>query len=354
MATREFKITELKRAGEGGYVDTPVSFTWDVDHMSSPRGTWKFGVEMRTVREDYPGADEPVEQVLGSNYKEFSLQGVWDDRYNYPGFALLTQKQFEALTKRGSVCRFEFESLSFNGIIKSAEFDYKRASLIAYTFMVSPHKRTAGNFTIGTVDRKKAAEAFTPVGEYRNQAVVGADFLASLVSPAPSMRGTTDDETKGLIRRIREGVASLVSAVEQRFDKSQDRYVDVKRTAAALNVVKGTAAEMLFLASSYKSSTALAYEDAKAILDFDCWRTDLTRTARTLGLLGASGSAELARRVDPKTVALYRPRKDESLYAISQRFYGTPTAWRTIASANGLTTITLQGTELLVIPERRT
>jgi nucleoid-associated protein YgaU len=50
------------------------------------------------------------------------------------------------------------------------------------------------------------------------------------------------------------------------------------------------------------------------------------------------------------TRALYRPRAGESLYAISNQFYGTPHQWRQIAEVNGLYGMTLTGEELLTIP----
>jgi hypothetical protein len=45
-------------------------------------------------------------------------------------------------------------------------------------------------------------------------------------------------------------------------------------------------------------------------------------------------------------------RQGESLYAISRKFYGTPHAWRLIYDRNHLTSVTLTGDEILIIPER--
>lgn len=355
MSVREFTITELKRSGDGGYVDTPVKFVWTNDGRSTPRGSWRFGLQTRSVREDYPGAEEPVEQVLGPNYKDFSLQGVWDDRYNTPGFALDTMRKMELLVQRGSLCRFEFETVALTGLLKDLDFDYKRANYIGYSFTVSPHYRTAGGANTGTSVRKKAPEALRPVTEYRDVAIEAAAFMELVYSgiPAQNMTGTTGADTRGFLDRIQDGVSDLVSAVEWRADAGDDAFTDLKRVSNALNVLKGSAAAMITSVAGFKSSVNLSYDNAVAALDFDVWRTGLSAYARKLGLLGAEGRDEMARRVEPKAVAIYKPRKDESLYSISQRFYGTPTGWQLIASRNGLTTITLQGTETLIIPERR-
>lgn len=355
MAVRAFTVTELRRAGDGGYIDTPVKFEWTNEGMSAPRGSWKFGVTQRTVREDYPGVEEPVEQVLGPNYKDFSLQGVWDDRYNFYGFATDQWRKFEALCQRGSLCRFEFESVSIVGLLKDADFDYKRASLIGYSFTVSPHYRVSGGIGSGTTVRRKTPDALRPVTEYRDVAVSLGDQMDSVQALAPSavMVGTVHADTATFLARMHQGVADLVDAVDQRVGNTTDTFVDLKRVSNALNVLKGSAAAMIINVAGLSSSTGLAYDNAVAALDYDSWRCGLSATARKMGLLSVQGRNELARRVEPKAVALYRPRKDESLYSISQRFYGTPTGWQLIATRNGLTTITLQGTELLIIPERR-
>ncbi len=353
MSVREFTITELKSNGDG-LVDTPVKFVWSNERMSAPRGSWRFGLTQRTVREDYPGVERPVEQVLGPNYKDFSLQGVWDDRYNSDGFALDQMRRFEALVQRGSLCRFEFETLALVGIPKDADFDYKRAAYIGYNFTVSPHYRQVGG-SEGVGGRRKVPDALRPVTEFRDVSIEAAAFMEAVfaVAPAKTMKGSTHADNRGILNQVHQGVADLVSAVEWRVQAGEETLVDLKRVSNALSVIKGTAASMITSVASLKSSTAMAYENAVDSLDFDAWRTGLSAYARKLALTGVQGRDELARRVEPKAVALYRPRAGESLYGIAQRFYGTPTAWQQIATRNGLTTITLQGTELLIIPERR-
>lgn len=355
MAEREFTITELKRAGDGGYVDAPVKFVWTNTNYAAPRGSWKFGLEQRSVREDYPGTEEPVEQVLGPNYKEFELQGCWDDRYAGAGFALQTYRAFEALVQRGSLCRFEFETISMVGLIKNADFDYRRSTYIMYSFTVSPHYRVSGGLVTGTTIRRKPAAAFKPVTEYRDVALANTLSMESVFSTTPRMfiLGTTVADTKGIMQSLRGAADSITEAVAQRLDPTIETFEALRRIANSLAVVKGAAAGMLTQMSALKTSVNMTFDNAVNSLDFDVWRTDLSRYARTLALTGHQGRDEINRRAEPKAVALYRPRKGESLYSISQRFYGTPSMWRLISTRNGLTSMTLQGTELLIIPERR-
>jgi len=264
-----------------------------------------------------------------------------------------TMRRFEALVQRGSLCRFEFETLAIVGLPKDADFDYKRASYIGYNFSVSPHYRQVGEINVGA--RRKIPDALRPVTEFRDVSIEAAAFMEAVfaVAPTKTMKGTTHTDNRGILDQVHQGVADLVSAVEWRVTAGEETLVDLKRVSNALNVIKGQAAAMITSVASLKSSTALAYDNAVDSLDFDAWRCGLSSYARKLAITSVQGRNELARRVEPKAVALYRPRQGESLYAIAQRFYGTPTAWQQIANRNGLTTIVLQGTELLIIPERR-
>ncbi len=360
MSERVFTITEMRRAGDGGMVETPIKFEWTNDNRAAPRGSWKFGVEQRTVRTDYPGAEEPVEQVLGPSFKEFSLMGCWDDRYNFPGFAVDTWRAFESLVQAGALVRLEFEGVTIHGIIKDADFDYWRASYIMYSFSVSPHYRHQGALARTGPVRKKTPEALKPPTEYRdlagaqvqgmqalNDGVPGTLFIANTIKGDlfPTVRARTDT--------IFERFKDVVSAIDQRIDAKVQQFEAIKRVASAFAVIQGQCSELLTDLASAKSSINVAWDNAVSILAFDEWVRSMTAYARILLLTSKEANAELSRRVEPHAIALYKPHAGESLYGISQRFYGTPGAWRQIADRNSLTTLTLTGTETLIIPERR-
>lgn len=356
MAERTFTITEMRRAGDGGMVETPVKFEWTNGGRSAPRGSWKFGVEQRTVRTDYPGAEEPVEQVLGPNFKEFSVFGCWDDRYNYAGFALDTYRAFEQLTQRGSIVRLEFETITIHGIIKETDFDYKRKDYIMYSFTFSPHYRQQGALARTGPVRKKTPEALKSPTEFRDTAgaqIDGMEALNATAFMAATIAGDLYPTTRARTLSLRDKFNKVVTAIDQRIDARVEEFEALKRVASGFAVIKGEAAEMLTDLASAKSSLNMAWDDAVNVLQFDEWVRGMAAYARILMLTSEDGNRELSRRVEPKAIALYYPHKGESLYGISQRFYGTPGAWRNIAERNGITTMTLQGDEALIIPERR-
>jgi nucleoid-associated protein YgaU len=357
VAERAFTVTELRRTGDGGLVDTPVKFEWTAAGHSAPATSWQFGLEQRTAREDYPGAEEPVEQVLGPNFKEFTVSGTWDDKYNFGGFALDTYRAFEALVQRGSLVRLEFETISITGLLKTVNFNYRRASYIGYEFTFSPHYRVAGSLTRSGPVRKKTPDALKPPTEYRDAAGAAVDTLEATTPNAAAFVALQAGDFGPAVRQrtcdIRTAFNAVVTAIDQRLDPKVEEFEALKRVVAGMVAMRGQAAGMLTELAGAKSSANLAYQDAVSLLDFDTWTRSTKAYARVLALTGHQGAEELSRRVQPRAIALYYPSKGESLYGISQRFYGTPSRWRQISERNGLTALTLQGTEALIIPERR-
>lgn len=347
MPGGEFVITEL-----GINNPNPVKFIWTAAKRSAPRGVWQFSMEQRTIREDYPGAARPVEQVLGANFKDFTLQGVWDDRYNEPGYATGTWRAFEALVARGSMVKVEFEDVSFTGLIKEATFDYKRADMIGYQFTLSPHYRVSGD--LAGANRKRPPNTLRPVTEFRDLVNTSRDAMAVIMAGGPfnQMSGDLNLTTAGRLNEINAATDSMIEIIRTRVQNGVERIDGLRRIVAAFGVIKTTAAALLTDLAVAKSSAHMAWETANGVLEFDTWLRGLTQYARLLFRTSHEAEAELSRRVVPKAIAIYHPRKGESLYAISQRFYNTPDQWRLIADRNGLTTVTLRGTEALIIPER--
>jgi hypothetical protein len=153
------------------------------------------------------------------------------------------------------------------------------------------------------------------------------------------------------VEGLGERLADVRTAIDQRFLAEAEDSVDAAlRLVQSFAGVKSYCLEVLERLTELRSDVQLAYETAVAVLDFEDWVRGLRASLYTLAWSSDRASRDLAQRVDPSARAYYRPFKGEDLYSISRKFFGTPFYNREIAEKNGLTTFTLQGTELLVIP----
>jgi hypothetical protein len=164
----------------------------------------------------------------------------------------------------------------------------------------------------------------------------------------------------GFLDDVGAGIDAMFATLGDAMGQVQERVLDpltegadnLNRLSQRFAAVKSHSFDMLQQLNSASSTSNLAYETAEATLEFEAWARGLSGQLR-LGWLEAHTAEQVLRRqATPKAQALYRPFKGESLYAISSQFYGNPHEWQRIMDANGLSTLTLTGEELLVIPER--
>lgn len=362
MAVAEFTITELRRIGAvGNEAETGEVFRWTSDRTppadarggarAAPLRPWSFGQALRTKRTDYPGAKTPSEQVLGPHHKPFTLGGRFDDRYNFPGYAVGEMRRFEAMVRRGNLVRVQFQNQAFECLIKDVDFDYHREWYIRYSFTVSTHARV-GDFKID--DRSppttpSAQERFDRVDQMvvatlqTNDTVKPASFLSSEI-------GITLDERVAELAATRN---ALGDSLDQReFNVNHETVSPFRRLATLFRDVRNQAADVSTRLLDARSDLDLAGASAITVLDFEDWTRTLRHRSRAVLWESMTAAIDIEERDDPRAIALYRPSKNESLYNVSRRFYGTPFAWRLIAERNALSDILLTGEELLIIPER--
>ena len=377
MAGRVFRIEEVIPRGATPPRDGAQVFEWTAKHRNIPLRPWSFEVTQRTVRTDYPGADDPTEQVLGPNFEPFTLQGRWDDRYNpqgsldpnsaddrgliesgsveairgrLGGYAVQEQARFEKMVRRGNQVRITFEEITILGIITRVRFDYRRSWDIGYEFSVSPHHRApAGFFSISRSPR-------TALNSRQLRAEVEAT-VAEIVafhddSPIERLTGTIYTDVDELVDELADGIANIELAITQRQLVSEtERDQGLLRLSSLFFSTATTAAAIIEVLRGLDSSEALDFEAGISVLEFDVWSRGIMEYARRTVIAAQRASSEILQRAQPNAMRLYQPQKGESLYSISNRFYQTPHNWRAIARRNNLSSFILTGEELLIIPE---
>jgi hypothetical protein len=349
---RQFKITELRQTGANAYVEGGVKFVWDRDTQSSPFNSWEYAISLRTVKQHYPGVSaNPTEQVLGWNYEDFDLEGKWDDRYAGAGFAEQTRIAMEGLIKRANRVRLEFEGLTITGLITKLTFTYRTKYLQKYVLHFSPHRRDTDEIT------SIAPPAVANPSTYETQAEAILARMQDIHAGAPHaiMAGTMYADVAAQLNNIASTVELVSSIVSNRVilvgpQPGTQPINSLARLAQAFTSLRNQSVAVLPLLASAPPSTTLFFSSAVGDLSLETWARGMCYQARAMVVLAWQAQQDLSARISPDALALYRPRAGESLYAISNRFYGTPGRWRDIYDRNRMSTFTLAGTESLVIP----
>ena len=377
MPGAEFIIEEINTLGGARPVDGFQKFVWTAKNRNIPLRPWTFGVTQRTIRTDYPGADDPTEQMLGPNFTEFTLTGKWDDRYNpvldfdlnnpddlaiirnrdgpgarslQGGYAELEQFKFENMVRRGNQIRITFERLTSLGVITNCDFEYRRDWDIGYTFTFSPHHRQPGGFFA----LKRSPRSVLNATQLREEVAELVDEALAIHDDAPQSRitGTTFATVDVLVDTYITQLASIDLSIEKRLLTPEvEANSSLLRLAAYFFSMATTSVNLIDALEKLDSSEALDFESGIGQLNYDVWARGLMDTARKIVVSSQRAASQLQQRAKPGALALYSPPSGQSLYEVSNRFYGTPHNWRLIATRNNLDSLILDGTELLVIPE---
>lgn len=315
-----------------------------------PRGERTIGGKQRTVRTDYPGAKVPSEQVLGPVLKPQRYSGVWDDRWNYPGYALEEAQRFEAMCERGSLVRITMGSRSFEGIIDDWDVVDRVEWQMAYSFQVSVHAKVDSPNDANRVDStavERPAQLLDDV-DFATQAMLDSHREA----PTGNLVDATGDETEAAVMQMARSRDALAASFDVNdLRPNLEPIATTRSVATRFRMAQGDAFELINIMAEYRSDTQLTARTAMAVLNFECWSRSMRYQARLVMYNSRQGALACDDRADAPAARMYRPRAGESLYAISRRFFGTPWAWRAIADRNSLRTLTMTGEELLIIPE---
>lgn len=351
MAVGVFKIKERPDLGGFRPRSGPVEFNWDSDHRNAPIQPWPGGVHQRTQRTDYAGTDNPSEQVLGPNFKPFTLRGSWKDKFNSPGYAIATWNAFLALVRRGNVVEVSFKSLTFFGIITDFDWEYRREYDIGYSFTVSAHKRPGADEIVTPPQPTILKDARTLSREIDER--IKKDMAAMLErKPANQIAEDTSPLTEAQFQNMINASDEFQSIVSQRIlPTDADADTGVRRAVASGDLLINRAKTQIDGLKNLNTGASLMYQTPLGVLGFEGWARGTSAQARLVVFDSYQARLQLEEQADPKAIAIYHPAAGENLYGISIRFYGTPENWRLIKKRNRLTSTTLAGTETLVIPE---
>jgi LysM domain-containing protein len=356
---RVFTITEMVRIGDS-LQPSGVEFKFSTENFAAPRGPWSYGIKLRTVRRDLPGSEEPVEQVLGWNYTPFQINGVWDDRHGGANFATATRRAFEEMVKRGRAIKIQMEDLAIEGLITDLNITRARKDLMGYQFTFSPHKRDEGdsvrqdaspNLRVTTDPRTSVLKARRALeGLQAEQARARA---ASLSAVQQKLSTGIFGEINSDIDEMAVAITSAENTVDKEILKAEEAANALNRGAQTMAGVKTIVSRLLERTRVIAATTHLASETIVDVMSFESWHRGVSAGARRFAITAGLAQNDFALRARPKPRRLHRVRPGETLYQISTRYYGTPHQWRSILKHNHLSSIILEGGELLEIQELR-
>jgi hypothetical protein len=347
-------VTELRRTG-AGLEDTGTVFRWTGVEHSSAQDMIDLHLQAKTVRREMPGSNKVVEQALAATWQPFDISGEWDDKWGNKRFvrsdgpfALYTFQEFAQLVTRTPLVRFELDGLSFTGIITDLKIRYRIKTRIGWTITLSPHDNENVSIKptvqISTQTLPKWIEDSVKTAQQLNTQFDTVKFIP-MKTPRIDAFTATLLEVNDAIDRLQRIGADLFQS---------DTLNQLLLLATTFRRLRGAGLQVTLALGRLTSDVDLAFADALNSARQEEWiASSMTVGWQTIGV-ATRAELDATRRAKQKPRAIYYPKSGESLERISLKFYGTADNWRAIYDRNNLSSLVLNGTEELLIPERAT
>lgn len=355
----EMSITELRRTGDGSYDDTPTVFRFTGPEHSSAQGVLELHLKANHVRKEIPGGNQVVHQMLAATWQPFTLEGEWDDKWGNRRYSAVSGFQrtgsyafhmyqsFAEMVKQMPTVRLEIDALSLVGVLTDLKLKYHHRGKIGWVVTMSPE--TNENLTVEarrpTVSKSipKWLDEIAVVGTQLNESFAVAATLPMKSPRVDSLTSSLLEINDSLDRLSSFGIASLDGDVTNKL----------LLIAATFRRIRAASFQMAMDVSTITSSIDIAYDDVVVAMTHANWIAASHTWSMQMVGLSRLAEKDMKKRAGKKPRAIYYPKKNESLERIAARFYGSADAWRTIYDANNLDSLVLDGTEELIIPERR-
>jgi nucleoid-associated protein YgaU len=353
-----FRISEVPPVGqEGDGGPFTAQFAWTSAKRADdpaagggracPRDVMDIAGKQIVVRTKNPGSVFPSFQVLGPDREPITLHGLWDDRYNFEGYAAQEMQAFDEMCRRGNMVRVSVDQQGWFGIITDWKFSYMRRWYIGYQFTLSIRSRD--DEKIKTSQPPEAKDPGTILAGLNRQGEVVA--ATNYRRPEASTYGAVMSAIRSGLGAVSDGLLLVANLLDTRTGVLKP-IGDFGAIASQMRGIQGNCSSVLNSLVTARADVSMTVRTAKDVLDFEAWSKSMGSQLRLLRYGAAGGAHACEQRSVGASVGTYRPRKGQSLYSVSQAVYGTPFAWKLIYDANHLHSTYLTGTETLTIPAR--
>lgn len=354
-------VTQLTRTGSGQLEETGVSFSWSGLSHSSLQGILSMKLGTKITRKVLPG-NVVVHQAMSAAWDPIVMKGEWRDIWMGQGEAFRTYLEFARLVQKLPLIRVSIDGQSFIGMVMDPEFGYHHEGWIDWQFTLSPeeNENISGDVDLGTVQtiqQKSIPQWFQEAVEKSIDMTFGVEHVAHDLSLSTE---DVEDATSALaeindaVEKI-DSITNVIGIVGDLVSSTTNVGSDITDAVWALP----TAYERLLRASlavgetvvDKRADLALGFDDFIESLRYELFVHATTSSSWDLVGHSTDAARDMRSKASQRPRAIYRPKPGESLERISLRFYHTAENADLIYRTNHLSSIVLDGTEELIIPE---
>lgn len=342
--------------------------------------SWEVG--QRSKIRWYPGNPVATQQVLGPEEFPTIMGGKWKNRYigktivvNGDETAVKVVQDavrlFQSMCRAAKAVRVQWHGEVRTGIIKHFRATYDRPQDAEWELEfewqsrddeVAPRGAGGGIADVGTsndllsfLNRVEDIAALAPLA-----ADIAVSNVAQVISTINRVRDIVSDVVQVL--RIAETTVNLpatllgaakaaVTSLELEIGELVRRITGPRSSAVdnkSATELHGDSSDPLYTTQG----AGLSSSSDTQLLKFDIWRRSVALSCSGLLFATQQQVSALVRRSQPQTAQMVTLKAEQTLYSVSQQYYGTPDYANFLASVNRLTSIRIPAGTQLRIPPR--
>lgn len=323
-------------------------------------------LQVKTNRREIPGSNRVVEHAMSATWQPFELQGEWDDKWGnrrFPSNGLLTRsgpyalemfREFATMITRMPLVKVELDALSYLGLITDLKVMYRTQTYIKWSAVLSPHENSIIEAQRRVVFVQQSLQRWVEDASNIRDGIGHAFDLinGTLTDSLPPVAFKTPQLGRFVTKmlEINDAIDRMQGIVQDGFHTETESKLLLM--ASTFRRMRGACKSGLEVVKNSQPDENIGYGDALDEMRYKEWSSSTVEMFWRM--IGHSRDAEMdvRRRAKQKPRAIYYPKAGESLERISMMFYGTADNWRAIYDKNNLDSLSLDGTEELVIPQR--
>lgn len=309
-----------------------------------------FGSRQRTKRTVYGGNPVATIQVLGAEYDNTTIRGMWKDRFLPGQIAVAGAEQietaeqavalFEDLARVGNTLRVQWGNVVRVGILVAFVPTWTRTQDVAWEaeFEWSSEDDTAPRAveqTILTDDEIRTTSTDVDDAVIEDPPNVLPEYRADVKERTDATRVSVGD-VFGRLAQVRRAVQVPINQVQAIAASAETIRREVESTLGVLVDQPYTQAQVI--------------DDVIEVLACERWRRTLARADRAMRAAVLRRSRSLARTAVPGAIAIVVMPGESTLRDLSRTYYGTADSWQLIADANGFSSSRVAPGTVVVVP----
>jgi|GEM_PF-2118356 len=308
-----------------------------------------WNARQRTKKSTYAGNPVGTIQILGPDFDNTTIEGMWKQRFLTGAIVVSTGEEitrpeeavrlFESLVTSGNNLAVQWGPIVRYGVMVNFEHVWIRPQDVRWTaeFEWSGASEIPARATAAPSDDSSVEDASTQVDDalVADPASIDSDYQESVTEQTNETRVNVGQLFVAL-QEIRVQVNTSIATVQAALSSAESVRTGVGGTLLALSDRPYTEAQLL--------------DTVVEVFACEAWRMSTAEASRRLRASCQRRSIEVAKAAIPSAIAVVVMPGDQTLRDLARVYYGTADSWQQIADANDLVGAIVEAGTIVVVP----